>query len=87
MMTILVMVVMLMLVMLIKGCPCAVGVGKVKAISPYRGTPAPPNGMPCLQFEANTTITLLSDEDNTWWQVRNSLSMKNFIRTQHCLQF
>jgi len=49
--------------------------GKVKAISPYHGTPAPPNGMPCLQFEANTTIALLSDEDHTWWQVSNTISV------------
>ena len=47
-------------------------VGRVKAISPYHGTPPPPNGMPCLEFEMNTTFTLLSDEDTTWWQVTNS---------------
>jgi len=51
----------------------ALVLGKVKAISPYHGTPAPPNGMPCLQFDANTTISLLSDEDITWWQVSKHL--------------
>jgi len=60
--------------MMKRGCLFGTGVAKVKAISPYHGTPAPPNGMPCLQFEANTTITLLSDDDTTWWQVSSSLT-------------
>ena len=56
----------------------------MKAINPYHGTPAPPNGMPCLQFDANTTITLLSDEDNTWWQVSSiNISQHCFIEF-HC---
>jgi len=62
---------MMMMVVVIRGCFCAIVLGKVKAINQYHGTPAPPNGLPCLQFEANATITLLSDEDNTWWQVSN----------------
>ena len=49
---------------------------KVKAISAYHGLPAPPNGLPCLTFEANSIVTLLSDEDSTWWQVNELIAQK-----------